>query len=163
MRGNNIAVSLFIDVIDACRRGVEEALDAKIAGGYQHVGVDQDVEHAERLVVFDEAHTAHVRGQLVDCGRPCGGGIAVVLVSEIEREVLHAVSELMPLVEWLDVHGANVVEATAKEALDDVSANKAASSPQTTTLSPLYFTKDSRAILNFMQIEFKLRTQCLGS
>ena len=45
----------------------------------QQVGVDQHAEHAERFVVLDEAHAAHVGGQVVDDGSALEGAVAGVL------------------------------------------------------------------------------------
>ena len=49
------------------------------------------LQHAEGFVVFDEAHAAHVGGELEDDVGACGGLAAVVLVLQVEREVLDVV------------------------------------------------------------------------
>ena len=60
------SLHLLLGVVDAGAAGVEESLDAFLLGRLQQVGVDQHRQHAERLVVLDEAHPAHVGGEVVD-------------------------------------------------------------------------------------------------
>ena len=109
LEGDDVGVGLLVGVVDAGGGGVEEALDAFVAGGHEHVGVDEHAEHAEGFVVFDEAHAAHVGGELEDDVGAFGGLEAVVLVLEVEREVFDVLGDLVPLVERLDVDGADDV------------------------------------------------------
>ena len=60
------SIALLVGVVDAGATGVEEAVDFGFERGLEHVGVDEDREHAEGFVVFDEAHAAHVGGEIVD-------------------------------------------------------------------------------------------------
>src|SRR5206468_775124 len=47
---------LFFAVVDTRGRGVEESLDAtELTGGQEQVRVDQHADHAQALVIFDEA------------------------------------------------------------------------------------------------------------
>ena len=76
---------LLVGVVDAGGGGVEEALDAVLLRGLQQVRVDQHREHAQGLVVLDEAHAAHVGGQVVDVGGALGGALAVFRQVQVER------------------------------------------------------------------------------
>ena len=49
----------------------------------QHVRVDQHRQHAQGLVVLDEAHAAHVGGQVVDRAGASGGGPARLQQREV--------------------------------------------------------------------------------
>ena len=62
----DVGVGLLVAVVDAGRRRIEEALGAGFLGGDQHVGADQHRQHALGLVGLDEAHAAHVGGEVVD-------------------------------------------------------------------------------------------------
>ncbi len=94
--------------------------------GLQHVGVDQHGQHAQRLIVLDEAHAAHVRREIVDFVGALGGGLAIVFEVQVEREILDIVEALIPLVERLDVHGANLLITLFAERGDEMTADKTA-------------------------------------
>src|SRR5260370_1264186 len=57
---------LLIGIVDTRGRGIKIAAHAKFLGRLQHVGVDQHGKHAKGFIVFDEAHAAHIRGEIVD-------------------------------------------------------------------------------------------------
>ena len=61
-----------------------------------------------RLVVLDEAHAAHVGGEVVDDVCAAQRGLAVLLLLQIEAEVLRLGEALIPLVKRFDVDGADV-------------------------------------------------------
>ena len=63
---NDVGGELPAGGIDASRGGEEVALHRGVAGRYQKIGIDQDGQHAVRLVGFDEPHAAHIGGQVVD-------------------------------------------------------------------------------------------------
>ena len=92
----------------------------------QHVRIDQHGQHAQRLVVLDEAHAAHVGGQVVNLHGALGGRLAVFLEIQIEGEILDVVEALVPFVERLDVHRANVAVALLAQQRDQRAANKTA-------------------------------------
>ena len=90
------------------------------------MGVDEHAQHAEGFVVFDEAHAAHVGGELEDGGDAFGGAVAGVLVLEVEDEILDAVSDLIPVVERLLVDAADDLDPIGKEVLDQMATDEAA-------------------------------------
>ena len=57
--------SLLVRRVHAGRRGEEEPLDPASAAAMEQVRVDQHREHAQRLVVLDEPHPAHVGREVV--------------------------------------------------------------------------------------------------
>jgi hypothetical protein len=79
------------------------------------VGVDQHRKHAERLVLLDETHAAHVRGKVKDLAGAFGGGLAVLFQVEVERQILDIVEALIPFVERLDVYCADAPMALAPQ------------------------------------------------
>ena len=52
---------------------------AIVESGLEHVGVDQNGEHAERFVVLDEAHATHVGGEVIDFVGAFGGDFTIWL------------------------------------------------------------------------------------
>ena len=84
--------------VDAGRRGVEEPLHARLPGRLEHVGGDQHRQHAQRLVVLDEAHAAHVGGEVVDHVDAVAGALARRQVLKVGASVVDVVEALVPLV-----------------------------------------------------------------
>jgi hypothetical protein len=109
LQSGDVGSRLLVGRVHAGGGGVEEALDAEILGRLEHVGVDQDREHAQRLVVLDEAHPAHVGGEVVDAVRPLERPVAGIPQGEIELDALGRVKPLMPFLERLQVDGEDVV------------------------------------------------------
>jgi hypothetical protein len=50
-----------------------------LARSLQHVGIDQDGQHAQRFVRLNKSHSTHVGGQVVDIARAFRGPFAVFL------------------------------------------------------------------------------------
>ena len=111
MSPGQCGVALFVGVIDAGGGGIEKLLRSVLLRGLQHVRVDQHGEHAQRLVVLDESHAAHVGGEVVDLKRAAGCDFAIFLEVQVQREILHVVEALVPLTNRLDIHGADLPEA----------------------------------------------------
>src|SRR5690606_15715739 len=122
----DVLTLLLLRVVDACRGGVEESLDAGVTGREKHVRADEHAEHARGLVRFDEPHAAHVRGEIVDLVRPLARLAAGSQVIEIELQVFNVVEHLIPLVEGLDVDRSNG-EALFTEMAYQPAADEAAS------------------------------------
>src|SRR5262249_6000947 len=120
----HVRPGLLVAVVDAGRRRIEEALGARFAGRHQHVGADQHRQHALGLVGLDEAHAAHVGGEVVDGARPPGGPPAVVQPAKIAHLVLHPGDRLVPLLERLHVDGADPAVAALLQGAHQMSADK---------------------------------------
>ena len=107
-QGGHVGVLLQVDVVDARRRGEEVPLDAGVLARHQEVGVDQHRDHASGPVRLDEAHAAHVAGEVVDV-RDAVDGAALHASSERRSATRFSTSRqhLIPLVEGLDVDGAD--------------------------------------------------------
>ena len=88
------------------------------------MGVDQHREHAEGFVVFDEAHAAHVGGEVVDFAHSVAGTLASFAELEIGLDVFDVVEDLIPLVERFDVDAADVLVALVAEMGDQVSTDE---------------------------------------
>ena len=69
--------------------------------------VDQHRQHAQGRVVLDEAHAAHVGGEVVDDHGVARRSFAGVLVLQIQLQILRLGKTLVPLVEGLDIDGAD--------------------------------------------------------
>ncbi len=85
--------------------------------------VDAHAEHAEGLVVLDEAHPAHVGGEVVDLIGALQGAVAVVFLAQVEGSVVRLGKLLEPLVGGLDVDGAHLVVALPQQIRHEVAAS----------------------------------------
>ena len=74
----------------------------------QHVRIDQNRQHAECSVRFNEAHPAHVGSQVVNFRGAFGGPFAVLFEVQIDRKILNVIKLLVPLIEWLDVNPTHI-------------------------------------------------------
>ena len=119
-------VLLLVAVINASGGGVKETAHASGPGGHEQVGVDEHAQHAERLVLLDKTHAAHVGGEIVDDGCAVHRAFARGLVLQVEHEVLHAVEALIPALERLYVHTADGADALPPQVRHQVAANEAA-------------------------------------
>ena len=117
---------LLVGVVDARAGRIEEAIDFVVDGCLQQVRVDQHGEHAQSFVVFDEAHAAHVGGEVVDIADAAARFLAFVAEIEIGLDVLDVVEHLVPLVERFDVDAANPLDALLAQLRDQMSANEPA-------------------------------------
>ena len=88
--------------------------------------IDQHAQHTKRLVVFDETHSAHVGGEIVNKINIGHRALTVVLVAQIELQVLHFREHLKPFIKWFHIHRANFV-TLPKQIGHQMAANKAAS------------------------------------
>ena len=69
--------------------------------------INQDAEHAERLVALDKTHAPHVGGQVVySAGSPCRLD-TVLLQLQVKYEILRLREHLEPLIERFNIHGPN--------------------------------------------------------
>jgi hypothetical protein len=124
----HVRVGLLRRVVDAGRRGVEVARHPRRLSCHKEVGVDQDAQHAERLVVLDEAHAAHVGREVEDLVDAVHGALAGLLVAQVENHVLGALVELVPVLEGLHVDTADLGEAPCEQGVDEVAADESAAS-----------------------------------
>jgi hypothetical protein len=121
---------LLVGRVHAGGGGEEESLDAaRLLRRAKEVGVDQHREHAERLVVLDESHAAHVGREVVDVLRALDGLDARVVELEVEDAVVRLVGHLVPLLDRAHVHRADVGVAVREEGGDEVRADEAATTP----------------------------------
>ena len=89
-------------------------LDALVPARHQEVGVDEDRDHARGPVRLDEAHAAHVAGEVVDVADAANCVLARLERAEVGYTVLDAVDHLIPLVERLDVDRAEFVKPSSR-------------------------------------------------
>ncbi len=92
----------------------------------QQVGVDQNREHAQGLVVLDEAHAAHVGGEVIDIIRVDKRLYAGILETKIRDDIFRTLTNLIPLVERLEIDRSNLVafaqQVRSEMATDEASA-----------------------------------------
>ena len=74
----------------------------------QHVSIDENRKHAQRLVVLDEPHAAHVGGEVKNLESALGGALAVCPLIQVERKILDIPENLVPLVERFNVNRAKL-------------------------------------------------------
>ncbi len=110
---------LLVRVVDARAAGVEEPTDFGFVRGLKQVRVDQHAQHAQRIVIFDEAHAAHIGGQVVDLTRPAAGRRARI-ANFRSATTFSTSSNVGTILEWLDIHAANPREALSRSARPDV-------------------------------------------
>ena len=91
--------------------------------------VDQDRQHAFRFVGLDEPHAAHVARQVVDLARLGERLFARRLLAKVQSTVVHIGKLLVPLVEWLDVDGANPPVTPTPQVGDEVAADETTRPP----------------------------------
>jgi hypothetical protein len=126
LEGGDVRILLLVAVVDAGAGGVEEPLDADVLGRHQQVGVDQHRQHAQRLVVLDEPHPAHVGGVVVDGVGALERRVAVRLVVQVENQVLHVLEALVPPRLGLDVHAPQPGVPLPTKVRNQVAADEAA-------------------------------------
>ena len=118
-------VGLLVGVVNARRGGIEKALGTPCAGARCSMWVLMSTrEHAERLVVLDEAHAAHVGGEIIDFVRALGRCLAVFAQIQVERKIFDIIKALVPLFERLDIHGANALVSLAAQVRHQMPADK---------------------------------------
>ena len=127
LQRGDVGAGLLVAVVDAGRRRIEEARDARFLGGDQHMGAHQHRQHALGLVGLDEAHAAHVGGEVVDHRRALGGGPAGFELGEVAHLVLDARGLLVPLGERLHVDAADLGVAALLQHTDQMAADEATS------------------------------------
>jgi hypothetical protein len=91
------------------------------------VGVGEHAEHAEGFVVLNEAHSAHIGGQLKNRIDAFGGLKATVAQLEIEDATVGGGVALVPLVKGLDVDRAHRGGSLLKECIHQMTADESAS------------------------------------
>ncbi len=89
------------------------------------MGAGKHGQHAERLVVLDKAHAAHVGRKLENSVHAAGSSNAGVAQLQVEDQVFGGGIQLVPLAEGLDIDRANAGRALGKKLVDQMAADKA--------------------------------------
>ena len=76
--------------------------------------------------MLDEAHAAHVRGQVVNLHGALGGLLAVFLEVQIQGQILHIVEALIPFLERFGIHRSKIPVPLFAQQRNQRAANKAA-------------------------------------
>lgn len=126
--GFDFLFALFVRIVHTSARCVKEAFCPVFAGAEEQMRIDQDADHAQAFVEFDEAHAAHVAGEVnndvhVFCGHE--RGIAQVQIGD---DIFGFRVDLIPVSEGFDVHAADVFIAAAKKVFDEVPADEPSTS-----------------------------------
>jgi hypothetical protein len=119
---------LSILVVDAGRGREEETPRTGFARREEEVRVDQHAQHAQGLVLLDEAHATHVGGQVEDLVDLATGLAAVIRTAQVELQILGAAVHLVPFADGLDVDAAQAPDASPREFRRQVSADETAGS-----------------------------------
>ena len=115
LEGDDVRGLLQVRVVGAGGAGEEVALHAGAVGGLGEVRVDEDAAQALHAEVLDEAHAAHVRGEVVDLHRALDGVDGVLLVAEVHGDRLDARHAQVPVGQGLAVDGPDVRVALLRE------------------------------------------------
>ena len=84
----DIRILLQVRIVGAGRRGKEIALGAGAPGRLNQVRVDQNAAQALDAKALDEAHAAHVSGQVIDLGGAFDGPDGVFFFAQVHREAI---------------------------------------------------------------------------
>ena len=128
LESSHIGVALFVSVIDASGRGVEKALHASGPGRHQEMGVDEHGKHAQRAIVLDESHPAHVGGKIINDASIFERLFASFPPLEIQHKVFDARQNLVPLSEGFDINGSKIGKTLALKVSDQMAPDKSAAS-----------------------------------
>ena len=90
----------------------------------QHVRINEDREHTQGLVLFDKAHTAHIRREVVDLSRASGSDFAILFKVEVERNIFDVIEALIPLMKGLHVDSANGRATAPPQVRDESTTDK---------------------------------------
>jgi len=85
LQRDNVLVDLLVAVVHARRRRIEKALHTLLLRSLQHVRIGQHAQHAQRFIVFDKAHAAHICGKLIDQIDAFNCLLAIRAILQIER------------------------------------------------------------------------------
>jgi hypothetical protein len=80
-----------------------------LEGCLQHLRIDEYRKHAQCFIVFDETHTAHIRGEIVNGICPACRNFAVFAEVQIEREIFDIIEPLIPVFQPLDVDCSDIL------------------------------------------------------
>jgi hypothetical protein len=89
------------------------------------MGIRKNTQHAKGLVVFDEAHAAHVRRKLENSVDVLGRFHAGLSLLQVKDPVIGGGILLVPVVKRLDVNRTNTGRAIGKQLVHQMSADKA--------------------------------------
>ena len=92
----------------------------------KHMRIDEDGEHTQGFVLFDEAHAAHICRKGIDFGRATNRDLAILFQVEIKRKIVDVIEALVPLVKWLHVDCADCGATSSTQVRDKSTANKTA-------------------------------------
>ena len=90
--------------------------------------VDQHREHAERAVVLDESHAAHVGREIVDNGGATQSSFASLLLLQVQLQIFHTGKTLIPVIERFDIYCTDFLVSLPQEVGNKVTPNEAARS-----------------------------------
>jgi len=92
---------------------------------HEEVRVDENAEHAEAFVEFNETHATHICSKIVDGVATIHGLDTGVFEFQIEREVLGLGKTLIPLPLGFFIHGSDLL-AIGKEGFYEFAADESA-------------------------------------
>jgi len=90
-----------------------------------HMRIDKDASQALHTESLDEAHAAHVRGQIIDFRRSLANAPTGVLRTTIEAKMFRVGKTLIPFPKRFLIHCADTFEALITEIFDQMSADEA--------------------------------------
>jgi hypothetical protein len=88
--------------------------------------VNEHREHAQGAIVLDEAHPAHIGGQIIDNASVLERDFAGFAPLQVQDQILDPGGDLIPVGEGFNVNGTKVGMALPFKVGDQMTANKAA-------------------------------------
>gem|GEM_PF-3927738 len=123
-QGRSFEGLLLVSVVNASRRSIEKSFRAKLFCGHHQMRVDENRQHTKGFVVFDEAHPAHVGGEVVNDLRPVERSFASVELLQIKLKIFHLGKMLVPFGKWFEIDRTNVLMTLAAQLRNQMAANK---------------------------------------
>ena len=102
---------------------VENSINAGFLARHAKVGVDQNAQHAQRLVVLDETHAAHVGRQIVNNINAADRVFACRFLAQIQVPILNIREKLIPLIQRFYIDRAHLFALPTKVS-DQMSADE---------------------------------------
>jgi hypothetical protein len=117
-----------VSIVNTRGRRVEKTGNPGAATCQKQMRIYKYTQHAYSFIIFDESHSAHVRGQVEDCRRSFNRFLAVAKVFTVGLNILGFARNLIPLIQRLDIDCLDHVNVVVKKAFYQMAADKSAGS-----------------------------------
>src|SRR5207247_1403396 len=92
----------------------------------EQIRINEDRQHAQRLMTLDEAHSSHIGRMVVDPNSSFESLETVFTVGQIELKVFNIREHLMPFANRFDIHGPKIPVTTPAVFGNEMASNETA-------------------------------------